>query len=83
MLLDVRRTIVFGASDGCTPTLPLRHKYFGAQKKAIAAVIGGLREVALKDYVGVLQLVNVVYPPYVRNKQYEISAGPRINAGPV
>ena len=36
------------------------------QMKAIAAVVGGFPEEALKDHVGTLQLEKVVVPPYVR-----------------
>ena len=41
----------------------------GVQKKAIAAVVGGLLEKELKGHVGAPQLVNVISPPYLRNKQ--------------
>ena len=83
MLLDGRRKIVFFSVRWRKTTYSV-YRFetcvLRVQKKAIAAVVGGVLEEAIKDNVGVPQLANVVGPPYLRNKQQEISAGPQINA---
>ena len=53
MLLDVCGTIVFWSGE--QQPYHFEISVLGAQKKAITAVVGGLLEEALKDYVGVLQ----------------------------
>ena len=53
----------FGGSDGGKQPYRFERSVLGAQK-AIAAVVGGLLEEALKDHVGAPQLANVVGPPY-------------------
>ena len=67
MLLEVRRTIVVWSVRWRKTTLWYRFKIsvLEAQKKAIAAVVGGLLEEMLKNHIGVPQLVNVVGPPYL------------------
>ena len=52
----------FGASDGGKQPYRFETSVLGAQKKAIAAVVGGLLEEALKDHVGAPQLANAVGP---------------------
>ena len=69
MLLDVRRPIVFWSVRWRKTTYCFEISVLGAQKKAIAAVVRGLLEEALKDHIGAPQLANVVDPPYLRNKQ--------------
>ena len=59
----------FGASDGGKQPYRFEISVLGAQKKAIAAVVGGLLEEALKGHVDVPQLANVVGTPYLRTKQ--------------
>ena len=59
----------FEASDRVKQPYRFAESVFGAQKKAIAALVGVLLEEALKHHVGVLQLGNVVGPLYLRNKQ--------------
>ena len=54
----------FGASGGLKQLYRFKISDFEVQKKAIAAVVGGLLEEALKDHVGAPQLANVVGPPY-------------------
>ena len=67
--LKLVERLSFGVSDGQKQPYCFEISVLGAQKKAIAAMVGGLLEEALKYHVGAPLLANIVGPPYLRNKR--------------